>query len=316
MFRFDKRQLICSIGGIKIGGQPGQLPPVLIGSIFQKGDRIFSGNRKRGFDEKMAEDLLIQQERISRETGIPAMVDIVATDGEEFRIYIDFVTGVTEMPFCIDAWALKPKLDAAIYCEKRGLMDRMFYNSLTLWEKELEREIREIYAIGVKHVLLIAFDPEDKMPSGRVKGLERLLNSIDKCNASFESILVDTSVMNAPATAFCAIANRMIKERWGFPTGSAPSNGSYMWKEARNIWGFRGWAGADAALEGIATTFYHDFIFYGPMASAPRIFPAVAIASAFLATMIYGEIRSLPESEFHPLSLLFRDFIDQLKGSS
>ena len=45
------------------------------------------------------------------------------------------------------------------------------------------------------------------------------------------------------------MANRLIKEKWGFPTGSAPSNGSYMWKAAREKWGFKGWAAADAALE-------------------------------------------------------------------
>ena len=57
--------------------------------------------------------------------------------------------------------------------------------------------------------------------------------------------------MNGPATAFCGIANRLIKEKWGFPVASAPSNGSYMWKKARELWGFKGWAAADAALEAL-----------------------------------------------------------------
>ena len=76
--------------------------------------------------------------------------------------------------------------------------------------------------IGVKHVLLVAFDQEDQMPSGRITGTQKLLDAIEKVGAKFESIFVDTSVMNGPATAFCGIANRMIKEKWGFPTASAP----------------------------------------------------------------------------------------------
>ena len=315
MFRLEKQQRICTIGGVKVGGQPGELPPVLVGSIFQKGDRVFSGKRKGGFDEGRARELLLEQERFSRETGLPAMIDIVATGGKEFQTYIDFVTDVTKMPFCIDAWSLKPKLEAARYCEEKGLLDRMFYNSLTVWEKEIEQEIREISDIGVRHVLCVAFDDEDKMPSGRIKGLHRLLDAIERVGTTFESLLVDTSVMNAPATAFCSIANRMVKERWGFPSGSAPSNGSYMWKEARDLWGFKGWSGADAALEGLAAAFFHDFIFYGPMASTPRIFPAVAMAASFLAALVYGETKEMPKEEDHPFYKLFGDFSKELKES-
>jgi tetrahydromethanopterin S-methyltransferase subunit H len=103
----------------------------------------------------------------------------------------------------------------------------MFYNSLTIWEKDLETEIREISALEVKHVVLVAFDQEDQMPARRITGTQRLLDAIGKVGAHFESIFVDTSVMNGPAVAFCSLANKLIKEKWGFPCASAPSNGSY-----------------------------------------------------------------------------------------
>ena len=217
------------------------------------------------------------------------------------------------MPFCIDAWVLKPKLEATAYCADKGLLDRMFYNSLTVWEQDIETEIREISQMGVKHVLLVAFDQEDQMPSGRISGTQRLLDAIEKVGAQFESIFVDTSVMNGPATALCGIANRMVKEQWGFPTTSAPSNGSYMWTQARDLWGFGGWAAADAALEALSAFMYHDMVFSGPMAGANRIFPAVAMADAFLATSVFAETKKLPKEPGHPLYKLFPDFVDQLK---
>jgi tetrahydromethanopterin S-methyltransferase subunit H len=166
----------------------------------------------------------------------------------------------------------------------------------------------------VKHVLLVAFDNEDQMPSGRIKGTQRLLDIIEKVGARFESIFVDTSVMNGPATAFCSAANRLIKERWGFPAASAPSNGSYMWKKARELWGFKGWAAVDAGLEALASFLYHDMIFSGPMAGAERIFPAVATADAFLASAVFAERRKLPEAPSHPLYTLFPEFVEQLKS--
>jgi tetrahydromethanopterin S-methyltransferase subunit H len=312
--RFDTEQKVCEVGGVKFGGQPGEYPCVCCSSIFQKGDKVFEGNkRKEGFSEKRAEELLKTQDKLSKETGVPGMADIVANTGEEFKRFIDFVTSVSDMPFCIDAWVLKPKLAGAAYCAEKGLLDRMFYNSLTVWEQDLETEIREIADIGVKHVLLVAFDNEDQMPSGRITGTQKLLDAIEKVGANFESIFIDTAVMNGPATAMCSVANRMIKEKWGFPVSSAPSNGSYMWKKAKELFGFNGWAASDSTLEGLSAFYYHDMIFSGPMAGATRIIPAVAMAEAFLATAVFCETKELPKNTEHPPYKLFPEFVDQLK---
>lgn len=315
MLQTTTPQKVCQVGGVKFGGQPGEHPTVVVPSIFQKGDRVFEGaKRKEGFNEDKARELLAATERLSAETGVPAMADIVANTGAEFKAYIDFVTSHSSMPFCIDAWVMKPKLEGAAYCAEKGLLDRMFYNSLTVWEQDLETEVREIAAIGVKHVLLVAFDAADQMPTGRVTGTQKILDVIEKVGARFESIFVDTSVMNGPATALCSLANQLIKDKWGFPTASAPSNGSYMWKAAREKWGFKGWAAADAALEGLSAFMDHDMIFTGPMAGCARIIPAVAMADAFKATYVFGQDKRLPASPEHPLHKLFPEFVEQLKA--
>lgn len=316
MFQFETEQQVCEVGGVKFGGQPGDYATVVCNSIFQKGDKIFPGKRKEGFDEKMAAELLQTQERLTEETGIPGMVDIVANTGREFKTFIDFVVENSNQPFCIDAWVMKPKLEAAAYCAEKGLMDRMFYNSITVWEQDLDTEIQKMKEFGVKNVLLVSFDQEDQMASGRVKGTEKLMDAIERNGAEFENVFVDTSVMNGPATALCGVANKMLKEKYGYVTGSAPSNGSYMWKDAREKWGFKGWSAADAALESLSAFMYHDIIFSGPMAGAQRIMPAIAMADAFLATAVYNETGRLPKEDTHPLYKLFPDFVENLKTSS
>jgi len=315
MFQFQKDQIVCDVGGVKFGGQPGDYPTVVCSSIFQKGDKVFTGKRKEGFDEKLAADLLKTQDRLTEETGVPGMADIVANTGKEFKTFIDFVTDNSDMPFCIDAWTLKPKLEAAAYCAEKGLLDRMFYNSITVWEQDIDTEIKEMAKIGVKSVLMVAFDQDDQTPTGRLTGTQKLLDAIERNGAQFENIFVDSSVMNGPATALCSLANKMIKEKWGFPTSSAPSNGSYMWKEAREKWGFKGWAAADAALESLAAFMHHDMIFSGPMVGAARIMPAIAMTNAFQATAIFSETGRLPKDENHPLFKLFPDFVENLKNS-
>jgi len=315
MFQLSTEQKVCEIGGVKFGGQPGEYPCVCCSSIFQKGDRVFEGKRKKGFNEKRAEELLKTQDKLWEETGVPGMADIVANTKEEFKTYIDFVTSVSNMPFCVDAWIMKTKLEGAAYCAEKGLLDKMFYNSLTVWEEDLETEVKEISQIGVKHVLLVAFDQADQMPSGRITGTQKMLDVIEKVGANFESIFVDTSVMNGPATAMCGLANKLVKEKWGYPAASAPSNGSYMdLKRYKDLWGFKGWAATDAALEGLSAFFYHDMIFSGPMGGAIRVLPAVAEAEAFLAVAVFAETKKLPVDSNHPLFKLFPDFVEQLKA--
>ena len=107
MFQFTAEQKICEIGGVKVGGQTGDYPTVVVPSLFQKGDRVFEGaKRKKAFNRKRAEELLRMTEKLSAETGVPCMADIVANTGAEFKTHIDFVTSITDMPFCIDAWVI------------------------------------------------------------------------------------------------------------------------------------------------------------------------------------------------------------------
>ena len=316
MFRFETEQRVCDIGGVKVGGQPGEYATVCCFSIFQESDRVFDrGARRKGFNEKRAEELIKSADKYSAETGVPVMADIVASPGEKFDNYIDFVTSVSDMPFCVDAIMMNTKLEGAAYCAEKGLLDRMFYNSITVWADDLVTEIKEMAQIGVKHVLLVAFDQNDQMPTGRITGAQKLLDAMEKAGARFESIMVDTSVLNAPATALCGMANRLIKEKWGYPTASAPSNGSYMeLKRFRDeMWGFKGWAAIDAVVEGLAAFFFHDLIFAGPMAGAPRVVPAVAAADAFLAAAVFDETKELPKEPSHPLFKLWPDFADQLR---
>ena len=42
MFRFDKEQVVFDFAGVKMGGQPGEYPTVLAGTIFYGGHNIIS----------------------------------------------------------------------------------------------------------------------------------------------------------------------------------------------------------------------------------------------------------------------------------
>ena len=308
MLRYETEQKILQIGGIKVGGQPGENPPLLIGNMFQKGDTLIESRKEGRFNRNEARDRIREMERLSKETGLPGMVAMVANTPEEARAYIDFYISVTDMPFAIDIWMQKTRLAAARYIAELGLQERLLYNSITPWDEDIAGQVAELKELGIKHVVVQAFDMADKGPEGRVKSLRKMLPVLDKGN--FESILVDTAVMNLPFTAFSLVANRLIKQEFGLPVGCAPSNGTYMWRKSAGVEGRSKFPAVDAAIEAV-TAMGSDFIFFGPMTGTSRVFAAVAAATSLLATLAYTESMPLPAG-LHPLSMLFPEAVEQL----
>lgn len=311
MFHFETEQKVAEFGGVRFGGQPGENPPLLIGSMFQKGDKTLESRKSGKFDVAKATEYIKTMERLSADTGVPGMVAMVANSAEEMKRYIDFYTSVTDMPFGIDIWVLKPRLASTEYVASLGLMDRLLYNSVTPWSEDPDGEIQAMKDLGVKNVLLQVFDDKDQMPSGRVTSLRGLLTRVE--GAGFDNMIVDTSVMNLPALSLSLWANYLVKQETGLPAGVATANGTYMWKEAREKWGREGFVGIDAGAHAISAALWSDFIFFGPMTGVERIFPAVATASTMLATLAFEETKTLPDNEGHPLYRFFSEFAEQLR---
>ncbi len=313
-FRFGKEQVVCDIGGVKVGGQPGENPTALIGSMFHKGDKLIASRKGGTFNKEAARKQLRRLEEISEQTGVPAMIDIVANTADEFSSYIDFVSAETDVPICIDAWRPNVRIEAARRAASKGLLERLVYNSLNPWNPDVAAEVEEIASIGVRHIVLAVFDDEDKLPTGRMKSLEKLLPVIER--GRFESVLVDTTVMNVAAMAFSLQAGLEIKKRFGLPVGCSPANGTYMWKELRQLGSHAGFAGADGAAHGIAALLWNDFLFYGPMSGTERVFAATAAADSMKAMFGFAESGRLPATRLHPVRRLFPEFVEQLESEA
>ncbi len=308
MFRFQKEQRTFTLSGIKIGGQPGENPPLMISSMFHNKDRIVR-DRKGDFDRQRATEIIKKQEELSEATGVPGMVAMVANSPEEAKIYIDFFIETTSMPFGIDMWVAEQRAKATEYVAKLGVQDKFLYNSITPWDKDIKGQIRRLKDLGIRHVVIQAFDDQDQSPAGRVKSLESILaQGAD----SFETIIVDTSVMNLPSTSFSLAANRLIKEKHGLPCGGAYSNGTHMWKEIKTTWGLDGFKAMDAVVQGMSSALWSDFNFCGPAVTAPRVFPAVASAHILLSTLVYDENGIIYDNPLLPIRKHFGDFIAKL----
>ncbi|MGB9826216.1 MAG: tetrahydromethanopterin S-methyltransferase, partial [Desulfofundulus sp.] len=197
MFKLNRPQRVCRIGRWSIGGQPGENPPLLISSMFHNGDKILESRKERKFNREKAAEYVKRQEELSAQTGVPALVAMVATSLDEMKTYIDFFLSISDQPFGIDMWVEKTRLEVAEYIAQLGIQDRVLYNSITPWDKDIPGQVARLKELGIKHVVVQAFNQEDQTPKGRVTGLKKMLDIIGE--DTFETILVDTAVMNLPS---------------------------------------------------------------------------------------------------------------------
>jgi tetrahydromethanopterin S-methyltransferase subunit H len=102
MFRFSKEQKIFDVGGVRVGGQPGELPTVMIGTIFYHKHKILRDEKTGDFDRGKAEELLLKEAEMSEKTGNPRIVDVCCSWPQAFEKLIDFVAKTVDGPFSID----------------------------------------------------------------------------------------------------------------------------------------------------------------------------------------------------------------------
>jgi len=254
LFRSEKEQKIIEIGGVKLGGQPGELPKVLIGSLFHRGHRIVKNREKGIFDRDEAERLIRLQEEPSEKTGNPCMVDVVAETSEALERYIDFVSEKTDAPLLINGPNAEVRLKAAMHAREVGLIDRAVYNSVNF--TVTEEEIEKIRGIGPGTGVIQAFNPRNLRPEGMLK----ILRGDDET----EGLL---------SKAFRA--GRL-------PAGTAPVGVVGTWDRVREL-GRDAKRVCRAGSAALAQSMGADFIIYGSMAKAENIFPVCAMVDAAIA---------------------------------
>jgi tetrahydromethanopterin S-methyltransferase subunit H len=324
MFKFKAPQKIFQIEKMKIGGQPGELPTALIGTIFYEKHKIVKNSEKGIFDKKKAEDLLKKEEELSDLTGNPCGVDVVCTSFESAVKYLDFISAVTDMPISTDIW--KPEIRIALlkHIAEVGLSDRIIYNSIMSVPIPKEEELNAIKESKVKASIVLCYNVKDRTAKGvlsLLKGTEEqkgLLKIVEE--AGIEKPLIDATIFTyVPSIGVGAKACFMVKEELGLPVGGSPGNattmGGPLWKLAKP-WGIDTFKACETASQVIPLALGADFLLYGTIESAPWIFPACAMVDAMLATTAKAEYGMNTLTKEHPLYKLFPEFVEKLEKAA
>lgn len=279
MLNFAKEQKIVTIGNIKIGGNSGENPTVLIGSIFHKGDKIVTNEKLGIFDKKEAERLIFKQKELSDHSGNPCLLDVAGIHEKALRKYIDFIANITEDPFLLNAPSAEIRMKLIKHAREIGLHERIIYTSINF--RFTEEEINTIKKCKIKSALLQAFNPRDPRIGGMIKILRGGLKKeglIEKAKqAGLKNLLIFTNVLDLPSIGVAARGIYQIKETFGFPTGTAPVGIIGKW--CLNTKEFVGDFKSACESTGIALTraMGADYIIYGALKKAEYVFPATKI---------------------------------------
>ncbi len=300
----EGKRTVFQVGNVEIGGQPGELATTLIGSIFYERDKTVEDPVKGKFDEKRARDLIQKQVDLSERTGNPHMVDVMGITPVAMEKYIDFVSELTNSPIVIDSTSAEAKISSIKYAKEIGLIDRVVYNSISCHTRE--DELSAIEEAGVKSAVVLAFNPANAWPAGRIAilagehGENCLLDTVK--NAGVKNILIDAVSIDVPGIGLTAEAVKLIRSHFDFPAGAAPCNAVLEWErvkefgpQARNI----NSAGAAIVLQMAGA----NFILYGPIRMSEVIFPACAMTDAIIAYDMRKH--GVKPSRKHPLYRIF-----------
>jgi len=294
VFEYSVKQKTYDVCGVKIGGDPGLVPTVMVGSMFYNGHMIVENPAEGLFDEVRAESQLRRAEEMSDATGLSTMVDLVAENAVAAGRYLDFIVEVTEMPIFLDVVDEAAQVEALQYASDQGMMDRIILNSLN--PHSGERVYEKVKEAGCRNAVLLLYSMQYILSSNKDALLKGMVAKAEA--AGVENILVDTVVIDIPTLGLAAKAIDGIKDRYGYPCGCGAHNAVSSWKRLREKYCAKAVTTVIGVTSALPVAAGADFVFYGPMRNAEEVYPSIAMIDAAYSQLVM-EKRVRPGKE-HP----------------
>ena len=288
MFDFSVKQKTYEIGGVKIGGEPGLAPTVMVGSMFYNGHTVVENPAEGVFDRVEAEAQLRRAEEMSDVTGLPTIVDLVAENAVAAGRYLDFMAEATDVPIFLDVVSEAEMVPSIQYAHDHGLLDRVIVNSLNPHTGgEVYQTIKEV---GCRSAVLLLHSTKYMLSSNKDALLDELVPKAEE--AGIENILVDTVVLDIPTLGLAAKAIYHIKDAYGYPCGCGAHNAIASWKRLKEKYVASAVTTVTGVTSALPVAVGADFVFYGPIRNAEAVYPSVAmIDTAYSQQVMEKRIR-------------------------
>jgi tetrahydromethanopterin S-methyltransferase subunit H len=294
LWSFKAEQKVFQIGGVNVGGLPGQRPVVLVGTMFYHGHKVVTDENAGTFDEEKADNLLKTQDEMSDRTGNPCMVDVVGASVPAMKRHMEFVADRTKAPIMIDSPSVEIRAIGVSYAKEQGILDRVIYNSINPSTKP--DELKSVQSSGVESAVLLAYNMKDFSSTGRITAIRELANK--RHDFGITKPLIDTCVLDLPTLGQALRAMFELKDEMGFPVGCGAHNAVALWRGLKTKMGEQAVKPCLASVSATSAAVGADFILYGPIGDARVVFPAVAMVDAAYSQLPMEKKIQIPKD--HP----------------
>ncbi len=281
MFNYSEKQTKHELDEKMIGGQPGEHPTLLIGSVFYEGE---FADPESSLDE--ASDLIHRQRELEEKTNLNSMVDVFIYDQEEIEWKLDFMLDETNGMFSIDVPESEVRIAALEYLDEQDELNRILFNSINLGITEREKKV--LKRASPKAGIILGYNPKDTSVQGRmdiIKNGDSLIDTglIEICEENDIIPFLDpaaTPFGKDACETFRSIP--VFKSEFGLPTGCSPHNvvESWQWLDERDNSYFET---VDSSLDIAPIVLGADFLYYGPIENSEKEFHNIAAIDKLIA---------------------------------
>lgn len=288
MLNFSKDQSVVEVNDLKFGGQPGENPTVLFGTVFY--GKKYKEQSPEIFMEVEAQ--ILKQRKLSEMTGVTQVVDVFIGTEDQIPWRIDFLLENLrpDEVFSIDIPDSEMRCKTLEYLGQKGALDRVIYNSLNLGvtPEEIETLRRNTPAAAI----VLGYNPKDFSTDGRMEMLETGGSMLeDGLLQIAEEVGIKGRLLDTGATPFDHNAAETIraipvfKNKFGLPVGCAIHNTveSWLWMKQYRKEHKEAYSICDMGSNGLVVVWGGDFTFYGPIRNAEKVFPYIAMVDKFIA---------------------------------
>ncbi len=299
---FKSRQRTVEVSGTIFGGFPGVNPVVLIGSLFYHGDKLLVNEDEGVFLREDARKVVGDALDVANRYGVGFGLDVIIATPRAAENILPFIAEF-DLPLFLDSPDPGARIKAYSLAAELGIVDRVVANGI--YVNTGRDEIEAIRSSSIKNGVILVFDPanpaKSMMPEDRIVILEEKLLKIAR-DARLENLFLDAVVLDPASIAFSAETILLFKEKYGYPSGCAPSNAIGVL--SKKIVGYEEYVSINTGVAVYLRLYGADYIMYGPVKRIKYIAPGIAMIDALLGyTARYSGAR-LPKK--HPIKTILK----------
>lgn len=292
---------LFEVSNLRVGGALGLNPTLLIGSIFYRGDKLLENEEGTSFNRERARIELEEAERLCEELALQFGVDVVFPSVKSVDSILPFMAEFESLVLFLDSPDPKARIRSYKFSRELGLEERVVVNGISV--DTSNEELEAIRDSKIEAAVLLVFDPKNPyysiMPESKLEILKKLLLLTEEAKISKK--LVDIVVLDPGSLGLCALALRMVREKYRFPVGCAPANA--LGGVSKKLFSEAGATGIHSSTAAILRCYGADFIMYGPVRRIRYVAYALATTDSILATMRGLRTKS---KTLHPLTKFFK----------